>query len=96
MDVKIAVITGTVFAGVLVAGAVAAPRSGGAGDSVTDPATDSATVMTVDANGALVSQTTTRRSDDDYEDEDDDDHDDDDRHERDDDGDDDDDHEDDD
>lgn len=50
MDVRIAIITGTAFAGVLVAGALAAPRGGN--DKNTE---DTATVLTTDANGELVS-----------------------------------------
>ncbi|MBE0607824.1 MAG: hypothetical protein IH609_00450 [Dehalococcoidia bacterium] len=50
MDVRIAIITGTAFAGVLVAGALAAPRGGS--DSNTE---DTTTVLATDANGELVS-----------------------------------------
>lgn len=50
MDVRIAIITGIAFAGVLVAGALAAPRGGN--DSNTG---DTTTVLATDANGELVS-----------------------------------------
>ncbi len=66
MDLKIAVITGSVFAGVLVAGALAAPRSGG--DSASAP--DSTAVVTAVDNAPVLSQTTTRRSEGDERDED--------------------------
>lgn len=85
MDVRIAIIAGTAFAGVLVAGALAAPRGGN--DSNTDETT---TVLATDANGDLVSLPATvyyyadeedddDRYDDDHDDryDDDDDHDDD-------------------
>ncbi len=72
MDVRIAIIAGTAFAGVLVAGALAAPRGGN--DSNTDETT---TVLATDANGDLVSlPATVYYYDDEEEDGDHDDHDD--------------------
>jgi hypothetical protein len=77
MDVRIAIITGTAFAGVLVAGALAAPRGGN--DSNTE---DTTTVLATDANGEIVSLPATvayydeedeDEDDDRYEDDDDDD-----------------------
>jgi hypothetical protein len=49
MDVRVAIITGTAFAGVLVAGALAAPRGGN------DSNTGDSTVVATGANGELVS-----------------------------------------
>lgn len=66
LDAKIAVITGTVFAGVLVAGALAAPR--GNDNSVSD----SATVTTAGDAGLLAAAETVYSYDDeDHEDDDD-------------------------
>lgn len=87
MDVKIAVISGVAFAGVLVAGAIAAPRGGGDDDSRVEPTG----VITTDVNGNFVYEPAARWSDDDDDDRYEDDDDDDDRYEHDDDDDDDDD-----
>lgn len=74
MDVRTALITGTVFAGVLVAGAVAAPRGDG-GNSSGSPTTDAAVVSVADpAADVPVSQVTTRSSGDDQREHDDDEH----------------------
>ncbi len=89
MDVKIAVITGAAFAGVLVAGALAAPR--GSGDDEGSGTTGGPTsIINTDAAGNFVFEpaATWRDDDDDVwedddHDDDDDDDDDDDRRERD-------------
>ncbi|MBK6319079.1 MAG: hypothetical protein IPF51_09925 [Dehalococcoidia bacterium] len=69
MDKRVAMITGTVFAGVLVAGAIAAPvgpLAGGPGDS-----DESALVRLADAPGAVLAVFSDEDEDDDeYEDED--------------------------
>ncbi|MEO8540372.1 MAG: hypothetical protein ABI577_11575, partial [bacterium] len=66
MDVRTALITGTVFAGVLVAGAVAAPR-GDSGNSSGSTATDTAVVTVADPAADLpVAQVTTASSGDDH------------------------------
>ncbi|MBK9612113.1 hypothetical protein [Candidatus Amarobacter glycogenicus] len=70
MDKRVAMITGTVFAGVLVAGAIAAPvgpLAGGPGDS-----DESALVRLADAPGAVLAVFSDDDDDDDdeYEDED--------------------------
>lgn len=53
MDVKIGVITGAAFAGVLVAGALAAPR-GGSGDDGTATAGGPTSIINTDAAGNFV------------------------------------------
>ena len=66
MDVRTALITGTVFAGVLVAGAVAAPRGDG-GNSGGSPTTDAAVAHVASpAADVPVSQVTSRSSGDDH------------------------------
>lgn len=85
MDVKIAVITGAAFAGVLVAGALAAPRGGG--DDPQDGAAGPTSIINTGADGNFVLEPSAiRRHDDDdddeWEDDDHEDEDDDDDHER--------------
>lgn len=89
MDVRTALIAGTAFAGVLIAGAVAAPRGGGGGSADGSAgASQSLTASTGQAPGDslvnLVSSSARGEHERDHDD-DDDDHDDDDHHEEDDD-----------
>lgn len=93
MDVKIAVITGAAFAGVLVAGALAAPRGGGHSDDPQDSAGGPTSIINTGPDGNFVLESASFRGDDDDEREDDDEHEEHERRER---GHDDDDHEDDD
>jgi hypothetical protein len=72
MDVKIAVITGAAFAGVLVAGALAAPRGGG--DDPQDGAAGPTSIINTGADGNFVLEPSAIRRDDDDDDHEDDDH----------------------
>lgn len=69
LDAKIAVITGTVFAGVLIAGALAAPLSGD--DAVRDTTAVTAADESAIATGAEPDADASRVSRSDYEDDDD-------------------------
>lgn len=70
LDAKIAIITGTVFAGVLVAGALAAPRTSNDGGSGTPANSSAAFVMEPSFETAMTSQFDDSDTYDDYYDDD--------------------------